>query len=287
MKAFLDGVFALVAAALLASCGTTPRAPVIERSPEARPAQTEPVRAATQPEPVRPVAQPSVEARGDSYTVRRGDTLYGIALDNGLDYRELALWNGIADPNVIREGQVLQLKAPATQEVQVRPIADVGTVKAQPLPPAAQTSKPESAPRVEQAPTKPQPAPDASDDKVDWGWPAGGRVLAGFSDPLNKGVDISGKKGEPVFATASGRVVYSGEGLRGYGKLIIVKHNNTYLSAYAHNDAILVKEGQTVTKGQKIGEIGSTGTEQTKLHFEIRRLGRPVDPMKYLPARPS
>jgi lipoprotein NlpD len=286
MKAFVNGVFALVAVALLASCGTTPRAPVIERSPEARPAQAEPARAAKQPEPVRPAVQASVEARGDSYTVRRGDTLYSIALDNGLDYRELALWNGIADPNVIREGQVLQLKAPANQEVQVNPIADAGTVKAQPLPPVTQASKQESAPKVEQAP-KPQAAPDTSDDKVDWAWPAAGRVLAGFSDPLNKGVDISGKKGEPVFASASGRVVYSGEGLRGYGKLVIVKHNNTYLSAYAHNDAILVKEGQTVTRGQKIGEIGNTGTEQTKLHFEIRRLGRPVDPMKYLPARPS
>jgi lipoprotein NlpD len=121
---------------------------------------------------------------------------------------------------------------------------------------------------------------------VEWAWPASGRVLAGFSESTNKGVDIAGKVGDPVLASASGRVVYSGQGLRGYGKLIIIKHNPTYLSAYAHNNNLLVKEGQNVVRGQKIAEIGSTDASQAKLHFEIRRLGKPIDPVKLLPERP-
>ncbi|HEY6863830.1 MAG TPA: peptidoglycan DD-metalloendopeptidase family protein, partial [Burkholderiales bacterium] len=138
----------------------------------------------------------------------------------------------------------------------------------------------------------PAPAPQASQgpddgaDRVDWVWPATGKVVAGFSDASNKGVDIAGRVGDPVFASAGGRVVYSGQGLRGYGKLIIIKHNNTYLSAYAHNSNLLVKEGQNVVRGQKIAEIGSTDASQAKLHFEIRRLGKPIDPAKLLPERP-
>jgi lipoprotein NlpD len=118
-------------------------------------------------------------------------------------------------------------------------------------------------------------------------WPASGRVLAGFSKGSNKGVDILGKVGDPVFASASGRVVYSGTGLRGYGKLVIIKHNDTFLSAYAHNSNLLVKEGQSVVRGQKIAEIGNTDSPQAKLHFEIRRQGEPVDPLKFLPERRS
>src|SRR5581483_8045672 len=155
--------------------------------------------------------------------------------------------------------------------------------------PATAAPKPELA---KPAPV-PAPAPQASQgpddgaDKVDWAWPASGRVLAGFSESSNKGVDIAGKVGDPVYASAGGRVVYSGQGLRGYGKLIIIKHNNTYLSAYAHNNNLLVKEGQNVVRGQKIAEIGSTDASQAKLHFEIRRLGKPIDPVKLLPERPS
>ncbi|HXZ97435.1 MAG TPA: peptidoglycan DD-metalloendopeptidase family protein [Burkholderiales bacterium] len=127
--------------------------------------------------------------------------------------------------------------------------------------------------------------PGAAAGEIDWGWPAAGKVVSGFSETANlKGVDIAGKLGEPVLASAPGKVVYSGSGLRGYGKLIIIKHNDTYLSAYAHNSEILVKEGQAVVKGQKIGEMGDSDADQVKLHFEIRRLGKPVDPLKYLPA---
>lgn len=316
MKSLVAFGLALIVAALLAGCASTVRAPVIERAatrpPPAAPAQ-----------PVLPPVRAVAETRPDSYTVKRGDTLYAIALDHGLDYREIALWNGLADPNLIREGQVLQLKAPESQDVQVHPITLPGATQTRPLPPSGEAiaaeskavkplqseqsiallSKPGAASKPEakavpppeaRAPVQPplaraepQSLPDASEDRVDWAWPARGRVLAGFSDPVNKGVDIAGRKGEPVYASAAGRVVYSGEGLRGYGKLVIIKHNNTYLSAYAHNDSILVKEGQTVSKGQRIAEIGSTGTDQTKLHFEIRRLGKPVDPLKLLPERPT
>ena len=121
------------------------------------------------------------------------------------------------------------------------------------------------------------------DDKLDWGWPTQGKVVAEFSETSSaKGVDIAGKTGQPVQAAAAGKVVYSGSGLRGYGKLIIIKHNKTYLSAYAHNSQILVKEGQSIAKGQKIAEMGDSDADRVKLHFEIRRFGKPVDPMKYL-----
>jgi lipoprotein NlpD len=151
-------------------------------------------------------------------------------------------------------------------------------------PPAASAAAPAApavAPRQEPA-DKPDAAVD-DEDKVEWGWPAQGKIVAGFSEASNKGLDIAGKLGDPVIASAPGRVVYSGSGLRGYGKLVIIKHNKTYLSAYAHNKDILVKEGQSVVKGQKIAEVGNTDSDTPKLHFEIRKLGKPVDPAKYLP----
>jgi lipoprotein NlpD len=120
---------------------------------------------------------------------------------------------------------------------------------------------------------------------VGWIWPAHGNLIAGFDEAKNKGLDIAGKAGEPVFASADGRVVYAGAGLRGYGNLIILKHNNTYLTAYAHNQTLLVKEDQSVQKGQKIAEMGNSDADRVKLHFEIRRQGKPVDPARYLPAR--
>jgi lipoprotein NlpD len=122
---------------------------------------------------------------------------------------------------------------------------------------------------------------------VAWGWPTSGAatMLAGFDEQKNKGIDLAGRAGDPVVAAADGRVVYAGAGLRGYGNLIILKHNNTYLTAYAHNQSLLVKEDQTVRKGQKIAEMGSTDTDRVKLHFEIRRQGKPVDPSRYLPPR--
>jgi lipoprotein NlpD len=316
--------------ALLAGCASNYKAPVVERDVN----RNTPV-----------IARPSAlaaEQRPDSYAVKRGDTLYSIALDNGLDYKELAAWNGITDPSVLATGQVLSLRAPqpaagaqAAQEpaVEVKAIAVPGAIEARPLgaeapaAPAANAALLKTGPKAMKLPYSednlalmqrdaqktasaaetgakpeaavpapaPTPAPAAAAgavaaadaDAVDWSWPAKGKVLAGFSEATNKGVDITGKIGDPVYASAAGRVVYSGAGLRGYGKLIIIKHNQTYLSAYAHNSNLLVKEGQTVTKGQKIAEIGNTDSDQAKLHFEIRRLGKPVDPMKFLPNRPS
>ena len=320
----LAGIFfAVLACAYVAGCAGPYRAPVVERT-------------VARPSAARPAPLPA-EQRPESYTVKRGDTLYSIALDNGLDYRELAAWNNITDPAAIKAGLVLRMRPPGpvvaaqpeagTQvqpeaRVQVQPVTVPGSVEARSLggdsragaEPRAGTQPPRAsgdlktgpkamklpyseenlAMLLRQSPSQPtaeplppQPGAEDGQDTVAWIWPATGRVLAGFSEATNKGVDILGKVGDPVFASASGRVVYSGTGLRGYGKLVIIKHNQTYLSAYAHNSNLLVREGQNVVRGQKIAEIGNTDSSQAKLHFEIRRLGKPVDPMKFLPDRPS
>ena len=151
-----------------------------------------------------------------------------------------------------------------------------------PAPPAAQPAQ-QAVPAP--AASGAQADADADDDNIDWAWPSNGKLLAGFSEPANKGIDLAGRIGDPVLAAAAGKVVYSGQGLRGYGKLVIIKHNKTFLSAYAHNSNILVKEGQSVTRGQRIAEIGNTDSDTPKLHFEIRRFGKPTDPIKFLPAR--
>lgn len=310
--------------------------------------------------------------RPPTYTVKRGDTLYAIALDHGLDYRDIVAWNAIENPNLIRVGQVLRL---APQEgagaagtagapdaaggtvtgvvtaplrgvppvVETRPgaaappaalgstpppaggaavsrqadtlktwpkavkepyspqaareLAKVETppvvVASAPSPvPAPAPSKPEGTERIAAAaplPAVPSPPGAAGqaggdDEGLDWVWPAKGKVVSGYSETANlKGIDIAGSMGQSVVASAPGKVVYAGTGLRGYGKLVIIKHNRTFLSAYAHNKEILVKEGQQVARGQKIAEMGNSDADQVKLHFEIRRLGKPMDPAKYLP----
>lgn len=305
--------------------------------------------------------------RPDSYKVKAGDTLYSIALNYGQDYRDIAAWNQLDDPGVIKVDQVLRLTPPAepapARSVAVAPAAAPAAEKPAPTPPVADagarhgpkavklpysaeavrkigsvaeaapadksadksearsdsktekqakadkpasktekdnkvdskavdkdklgkdkerdSSKNTEAPR---APTVAEPAASAQageEDVASWGWPTQGKVINRFTDN-NKGIDIGGKAGQPVLASAKGRVVYSGSGLRGYGKLIIIKHNKTFLTAYAHNSQLLVKEGQVVTKGQKIAEMGNSDADQVKLHFEIRRFGKPVDPQKYL-----
>jgi lipoprotein NlpD len=309
-----------LACALLAGCVTGSRAPVAERS-VTRPS-------APLFKPPAPATAAAISQKPETYTVKAGDTLYSIALDNGLDYRELAAWNNISNPAVLKPGVVLRLRpgtpsearaqAQAEPGVEVHPIVAPGAVEGRSL--GGEPPRPAEAARggtelktgpkavklpyseenlallLRQSPQKAEPkvespgqqaSASAETDGVDWMWPASGRVLAGFSKATNKGVDILGKVGDPVFASASGRVVYSGTGLRGYGKLIIIKHNDTYLSAYAHNSNLLVKEGQNVVRGQKIAEIGNTDSPQVKLHFEIRRMGEPVDPMKFLPDRKS
>ena len=301
-KSGIAGV--LVALLMLGGCASKAPAPVVERA-----GQT-------------PAASAAVPLSGkDIYTVKKGDTLYSIALDHGLDYKELAAWNNIENLNRIQIGQSLRVKAPgapASGDVAVaKPIATAQAVEKRALdgnsdvlkrePKAgkepysdqalAQAQAPQKAPETAaliaakpeiKTETKPEVKPAeaaAGGDEFVWIWPANGKMIGTFSEGGSKGVDIAGKAGEPVVAAGDGKVVYSGTGLRGYGKLVIVKHNNTYLSAYAHNQSVMVKEGQTVSKGQKIAEMGNTDADQVKLHFEVRRQGKPVDPLKYLPQR--
>ena len=171
------------------------------------------------------------------------------------------------------------------------PYSDQALAQAQGQAKAGETAAPAAAMEVKPE-AKPEPKPEVkpaepalAGDELPWIWPAKGQLIGTFSEGGSKGVDIAGKLGDPVIAAADGKIVYSGTGLRGYGKLVIIKHNTTYLSAYAHNQTILVKEGQSVTRGQKIAEMGNSDADQVKLHFEVRRQGKPVDPLKYLPPR--
>ena len=215
------------------------------------------------------------------YTVKPGDTLIRIGLESGQSWKDVARWNNLENANLIEVGQVLRVVPPVASVavsdsggIVVRPVVAVAPVA--PAVPAASTST---------TPKPATPAASAGEDDVAFIWPSSGALLAGFDEARNKGYDISGKAGDPVVAAADGRVVYAGAGLRGYGNLIILKHNNTFLTAYAHNQALLVKEDQAVRKGQKIAEMGSTDADRVKLHFEIRRQGKPVDPVRYLPSR--
>ena len=215
------------------------------------------------------------------YTVKPGDTLIRIGLDTGQTTRDIVRWNNLENPNLIEVGQVLRIVPPSNDNslVVTRPVVSgvAGTTT------AAAPARPASAAPAPVTPPATQPA--STEDDVAWIWPAQGKLIAGFDEIKNKGYDIDGRMGDPVIAAGDGRVVYAGAGLRGYGNLIILKHNNTYLTAYAHNQTLLVKEDQTVRKGQKIAEMGNSDADRVKLHFEIRRQGKPVDPSKYLPAK--
>jgi len=286
--------------ALLSGCMTGRPAPVTDRlpQPQTKTAPGKPAPRVTQA----PVAD---QSRPDSYTVKAGDTMYSIALEFGLDYRELAAWNNV-EPSRIRVGQQLRLSPPGgvvatplrtpAGTVEGKPLgAGAGSVagaKVEPrgvrLPYSDQTyaqmsgAKPESAATAKPDQPEPKPFPPSADE-VDWIWPVSGKVVSPFNEASNKGIGISGKMGQPVMAAGPGRVIFSGTGIRGLGKLIVIKHNEKFLSVYAHNRELLVKEGQTVARGQRIAEMGDTDTDQVKLHFEIRRLGKPVDPAGLLP----
>ena len=217
------------------------------------------------------------------YTVKPGDTLIRIGLDTGQNWRDIARWSSLENPNVIEVGQVLRVVPPSSDNplVVTRPV-NSGSAVTQTTATAAAAAQPARAPASAASPSA---AATAGEDDIAWIWPAQGSLIAGFDEAKNKGFDISGKAGDPILASADGRVVYAGAGLRGYGNLIILKHNNTFLTAYAHNQTLLVKEDQTVKKGQKIAEMGNSDADRVKLHFEIRRQGKPVDPAKYMPAR--
>ena len=214
------------------------------------------------------------------YTVKPGDTLIRIGLESGQSWKDVARWNNLENANLIEVGQVLRVVPPVASVA----VSDSGGIVVRPGAVAPEAPAVPSA-STSTTPKPATPAASAGEDDVAFIWPSSGTLLAGFDEARNKGYDISGKAGDPVVAAADGRVVYAGAGLRGYGNLIILKHNNTFLTAYAHNQALLVKEDQAVRKGQKIAEMGSTDADRVKLHFEIRRQGKPVDPVRYLPSR--
>ncbi|MET0229947.1 MAG: peptidoglycan DD-metalloendopeptidase family protein [Rhodanobacteraceae bacterium] len=284
----------LVVAVGAAGCASTGRAPVEDKSlnPSSRP------RPAASPPKVAP-------APGGTYRVQRGDTLYSIAFRNGVDFRELAEWNGIEPPYTIYPGRELRLSPRnATRSVAATPphaaappppmpaATPPKPVVAQPTPPpstiagtpshvGSPTSTPPSG-----VTAPPPPPPETAAGDVAWRWPADGQVVGGYvaGDPMKQGIDIAGNSGAPVRAAADGTVVYSGNGLIGYGELVIVKHNASLLSAYGHNRKRLVQEGDRVKSGQTIAEMGSNGARE-ELHFEIRKNGKPSNPLDFLPRR--
>ncbi len=324
--------YSLIAILLLAGCATHSPALIVERSLSG----AAPSRMAVVPT----IAKPAAESAAGTYVVKKGDTLYRIALDHGLAYRDLASWNTLNDVNDIKVDQALRLTAPETPDgVEVRPLRDVpmamsastvavppvgaraypkalklpyGTQTAEAIskqaegpiitPKSAVASKPTTSaasrplggissavePKTPERSGNKEQMPSNTDGEnvVDWLSPTAGKLLRPYTDEA-KGVDFAGKLGQPVLAAESGKVVYAGAGLRGYGKMVIIKHNSAYLSAYAHNNKLLVKEGDAVKRGEKIAEMGNSDTDQVKLHFEIRKFGKPVDPTKFITADKS
>jgi lipoprotein NlpD len=300
----------LLVLALVSACSSVPnKAPVVERSTEVPPSV---------------VAKPAVltavikeQELRPSYTVKRGDTLLRIAFDHGQSYRDVVAWNNLSNPNDIKVDQVLWIGPPeGSSLVKTNPISTTSGIEVRSLTPVNPSTN-KNAPRGDKRPysesnlTELQKAADSAAvsvvvapkvdstpvktpektvaaptvETIDWIWPADAKLIATFDDQKNKGLDLSGKLGQDVLAVAAGKVIYEGGAMRGYGNMLIIKHANNYLSAYAHNKVNLVKEGQAVSKGQKIAEMGNSDSDIVKLHFEIRQAGKPIDPMKLLPAR--
>ncbi|MEN0035929.1 MAG: peptidoglycan DD-metalloendopeptidase family protein [Cellvibrio sp.] len=258
----------LIACVVLVSCASHSPAPVYDKSR-------------------------SFANRPKTHIVAPGDTMFSIAWRYGLKYEELAKYNKISPPYIIRPSQVIRLDmvGGAASPVQTQS-GGKSVVTNSKLSGPAKTPTSTNKNSVIRKENKTTTVGQSNKNSTVWGapqwrWPAKGSLISSFqgNNGLNKGIDLGGKLGEPVLAAAAGQVVYSGSGLRGYGKLLIVKHNEVFLSAYAHNDRLLVKEGDFVKAGQIIADMGSSGTDRVKLHFEIRRDGTPVDPLKYLPRR--
>lgn len=299
-----------LAVALVAGCVAGGPAPVVDRAQQAKPGTARPAAPAGR-------SGRAAVSRNGFHTVRRGETLYSIALDYGVDYRDMVRWNGITDPAAIRAGQVLRTTAPVTgvatapfksaPVVEARPIAGAGAgvaaepetqagIKAEPqavrLPYSDQAYAQLASVKTEPVPRQDdqQPAREPGADGPSWTWPAVGKVTSAFNGATNKGIDVAGRPGQPVFASANGQVIFSGSAsgsLSQLGKFVVIKHSSGYNSVYAHNRALHVKEGQTVAKGQKIAEMGSADAADAKLHFEIRRYGKPIDPLTLLPHPPG
>ena len=294
---------AAAALLILAGCATSNRrAPVEDQGRSAGGS------AVTTPPKVLPGAENA--GKPGYYTIKQGDTLIRIALDSGQNWRDIAAWNNLENPNLIEAGQVVRVVPPASEPASGVVVKPLGTPRIDAKPASGAASAEARSP----APARPAasasggsasggaaasagsaqagatpvvtPANDArAGEEPNWGWPANGPVLANFEEGRNKGLAIGGKAGDAVVAAADGRVVYAGSGLRGYGNLVIIKHNADYLTAYAHNQALLVKEDQQVKRGQKIAEMGSTDADRVQLHFEVRKKGKPIDPARQLPSR--
>ncbi|CAH0314305.1 Murein hydrolase activator NlpD [Massilia sp. Bi118] len=294
---------------VLSACSTeTRQAPVIDR-PAPPAANKGPRVSHPAPAPAPVNDEPKADARG-SYTVRKGDTLLKIALDFGQNYRDIVAWNNLADPDDIKVGQVLRVtpergnnnglagtnpvtmpgaEKPAVPPKKTAPRGDKKAYSEGNLADSQKDDNPAVNPKAAERPSGGLSAGSTvtanDDEKLSWMWPSNGRILATFDEGKNKGIDIAGRLGQQVMAAGPGKVMYAGSGIRGYGNLVIVKHSNSLLSAYAHNRAILVKEGDSVAKGQAIAEMGDSDADTVKLHFEIRQQGKPVDPSKFLPSR--
>mgnify|MGYP000869993374 CR=1 FL=1 len=302
-------VISVLSVCLLAACTSRPRGPIpvedrVAGQSTSRPVQrVQPQAASDSARASAPVATSSPVSMGPAmtgsenagkpgfYSVRPGDTLTKIALDHGQAWRDIAKWNGLDNPNVIEVDQVLRVAPPVMELAanrQTKPVMAQNPTPANTSTSNTPTPTASSAPAssASNAATNASAPVNVSDDGMTFAWPHPGPVLAGFDEAKNKGLDFAGKAGDPVLAAGDGKVVYAGSGLRGYGNLVILKHNNTYLTAYAHNQTLLVKEDQSVTKGQRIADMGSSDSDRVKLHFEIRKQGKPVDPAKLLPARP-
>ena len=253
---------------LAAGCASQHQAaPVVDRTGRS----TEP------PAPVAKETAPTPRTLGEGeYEVKKGDTLYSIALEHGVDYRELAQWNSLEDPAKIRIGQVLRTKPEEGRGAQVSKVAISRPLESRPLD-APAAAKPAAVPH------KAPPVPATDGDVLKFVWPAKGKVIAAFEQTRGKGVDIDGRVGDPIVASAKGKVTYVGSGIRGLGKLLIIQHSDEFLTVYAHTSQILVKEQQVVERGQKIAEIGASDADKPMLHFQIRKLGRPLDPKQFLP----
>lgn len=304
--AFARAATAALVAVVIAGCSSPQnRAPVEDRGARSVPTST-PVPDATKPAPDATKPPPGAENAGKPgyYAVKPGDTLVRIGLESGQNWRDIARWNNIDNPNLLEVGQVLRVVAPGVDaaaatsravpltKVETRPLdsgkgaavpagAAAASVPVAPVAPVTVATGASGAP----TPSAAAAGPRDNDDEVVWAWPSAGSVTTPFDDARTKGLVFAGKAGDPVLAAADGRVVYAGSGLRGYGNLLIVKHNNTYLTAYAHNQTLLVKEDQVVRRGQKIAEMGSSDAERVQLHFELRKLGKPIDPARLLPPR--
>ena len=310
---------ALFAVSLLGACSSVPlnTPPVEQKSFQKIPTPYAPAASPAAPTGIAAAATSSQVGQPGFYTVQPGDTLRRIAAQFGTTWQTLAQWNNLADPNLIEVGQALRVTPPlaggaAAASAPVLPSAAVAqsfpVTPAAAVAPGAAASKPAAArpAAVPSTPGAPKPAAapaaaasaahaaaapavvanhlrTATSGGIVWSWPASGRIIAGFNGTTSKGIDIAGNQGDPVYAAAAGRVVYAGSELRGFGKLIIIKHNDDYISVYAHNSAMLVKEGDVVRRAQKIAEMGSTDAPRVELHFEIRLRGKSIDPLGLLP----